>query len=271
METTTGKAAPRGEKFVDLVIDGSIARIAINRPSKFNALNYELAKQIVEILRDLEFSQLVRVVTLTGNGKAFIAGADVSEFEGPIPDRLRTIAKVNDCFHELIRMIARLKVPVIAGIHGAVAGGGVGIALASDIVIAAEDTRLVPAYLKLGATPDAGTTWNAVRMMGRKRAYEWFITGRPIEMVEALAVGIVNRVVPASALNDHVAELARAVSEGPAFAHTRLKELLKAAECSQFESHLDDERASFLDCAEGTEFTAGVSAFLTKKSPKFRS
>lgn len=269
----TGQQSDQADPHSDLIVvkrDGAVAHVAINRPAKFNALNIELSRCLTRELLKLEFDADVRAIALTGNGRAFVAGADVQEFQGPVPSRLRAIAEVNDTFHELIRTIGRIDPPVIAGIHGAVAGGGVGVVLAADLVVAAEGTKLVPAYLKLGATPDAGTTWHTVRLMGRKRAYEWFMTGRPMEMSEALDLGLVNRVVPPEMLKAEVESLARMASDGPAVANGNLKKLLLSAGSLDFEAQLDAERRSFLQCAKGEEFEAGITAFFSKKPVRFR-
>lgn len=250
---------------VQLSVTAGVARITLNRPSKLNSLNNEICESLAAALRQVESDGAIRVLTLTGAGRAFVAGADVEEFQGAVEDRSRAIARVNDSFHEVIRMIRRVRVPVVAGVHGVVAGGGVAIALACDMVIAAEDVRFVPAYMKLAATPDAGTSWHVVRLLGYKQALEWYLLGKPKNAGEALAAGFVNRVVPSESLAVELQTLTAAICASPPAATAALKRLLHRAESAQFESQLDAERASFLECARHDDFERSVHSFLGKK------
>src|SRR5262249_46552745 len=158
--------------------------------------------------RGVRDDAVIRSVVLIGNGRCFMAGADLSVFHADQANASLSAARLIDGFHAMLREIRAMPKPVIAAIAGNVAGGGVGLALACDLAVIAEDARLTSGYSKLGTSPDAGTTWSLTRAVGARRALELMCLNTPVSAQEALALGLVNRVVPASQLAERAIEMA---------------------------------------------------------------
>jgi 2-(1,2-epoxy-1,2-dihydrophenyl)acetyl-CoA isomerase len=211
----------------------------------------------------------IRSAVLIGNGCCFMAGADLSVFRSELADASRTAARLIDSFHAMLRELRSMPKPVIAAIAGNVAGGGVGLALACDLAIMAEDARLISGYSKLGTSPDAGTTWSLTRAVGARCAFELMCLNTPVSAQEALALGLVNTVVPASKLAEQAFDMAQRLAEGAPMAIANIKSLVETACYSDFGSQLDRERASFIACAATDQFREGVSAFFERRPPQF--
>ena len=189
---------------VRLDIDSGVANIRLNRPDRLNALDPALAESLIAALRRVDADKSVKAVTLTGEGRAFMAGGDLAVFNAAPEKAPQAAAALIPLFHEIVLTIRRMKPPVIAGVQGAVAGGGLGLALACDLVIAADNASFVPAYTRLGTSPDGGTTWSITQLIGQRRAMEWIMLGDPMNAADAHAIGLINRVVPAAKLADEV-------------------------------------------------------------------
>jgi 2-(1,2-epoxy-1,2-dihydrophenyl)acetyl-CoA isomerase len=159
--------------------------------------------------------------------------------------------------------------PVLAGVQGAVAGGGLGLALACDLVVSASDATFVPAYTRIGTSPDGGTTWSITRLIGHRRAMEWIMLGDPMSAEEARAIGLINRVVPADRLAAEVDALARRIADGPAVAVTSVKRLVHQAAMVPLDVQLENERDSFVAAARTADFREGIAAFFERRPPKF--
>jgi len=248
---------------------GAVAVIRLNRPDRLNAVDDEMIGAIRAALRDVCEDAAIRSIVLIGNGRCFMAGADLSVFHDEPADASGTAARLIDGFHAMLREIRSMPKPVIAAISGNVAGGGIGLALACDLAVMAEDARLISGYSKLGTSPDAGTTWSLTRAVGARRAFELMCLNTPVSADEALALGLVNQVVPSSQLAARAIEMAQRLAEGAPMAIARIKSLVETAGISDFSSQLDRERASFIACAATDQFQEGVRAFFERRSPRF--
>jgi len=248
-----------------------LANVMRNRPERLNALDLALAEKLVRILDLIERDPAIRAVTLTGAGRAFMAGGDLTEFHKAGERAPDVVNRLIALFHQTIRCIRRMPAPVIGGVHGAVAGGGLGLALACDVVIAAADATFVPAYTKIGTNPDGGTTWSVTRLIGARRALEWLMLGDPMNAKTAAAVGLVNRVVEPEALAHEVDALARRFASGPAHAYASTKRLVHLAPTVPLDIQLEAERDGFMACAATADFREGVAAFLERRAPRFGS
>jgi 2-(1,2-epoxy-1,2-dihydrophenyl)acetyl-CoA isomerase len=162
-----------------------------------------------------------------------------------------------------------LDAPVIAGVQGAAAGGGLGLALACDFLIVSENATFVPAYLKLGTNPDGGTTWTVTQLLGRRRALEWLMLGDAIDARAAEKLGLVNRVVANDALASEVDALAHRIASGPKGAQAALKRLVDQASTGTIDTQLDAEREGFIKAAGTADFREGVAAFFERRAPHF--
>jgi 2-(1,2-epoxy-1,2-dihydrophenyl)acetyl-CoA isomerase len=252
-----------------LTTEPGIARITLNRPDRLNALDRDLALALANTFESLERDPTLRVATLMASGRAFMAGGDITAFKAAGNNGPEVIGQLIGLFHRIIRAIRRLKAPVVAGVHGAAAGGGLGLALACDFVIASDDATFVPAYTKLGTNPDGGTTWTVTRLLGPQRALEWLMLGETKDARAAKDMGLVNRVVPRDGLADAVDALARRIANGPATAHGTLKRLIDEAPYTSLDAQLDAERDGFIRAAGTADFREGVTAFLERRQPQF--
>ena len=257
------------EDIVELVIQDGIAEITLNRPSKLNAIDWRLAERVVDSLLAIERDESVRAVIVKGNGRAFMAGGDLHEFHAAGERAPESVKRLIEPFHEIIRRIRTLRAPVIAAVHGAVAGGGVAVALACDFVIAADDAVFTPAYLRIATNPDGGTTWSVVKLLGERRALEWLMLGEPMPSQRAADLGLINRVVAREELDAEAKALARRIATGPAQAQASLKRLVWQASGADLDAQLEAECAGFLALSATADFREGVASFLERREPRF--
>lgn len=246
--------------------DGGVAHIRFNRPAALNAIDLEMAASFRAACAALEQDASVRAVVLSGEGRAFMAGGDLAAMqEDPVGVASGLIAHM----HGAIRILTSLPTPVIASVHGAVAGGGLGLALSCDLCIAAEDTRFSMVCPLVGTSPDCGTSWGLARALGLRQALQFALLGETIPAGDALRLGMVNRVVPADAFVEATTLLAKSLAAGPTAALGRTKRLIRNAAALSVSSQLDFERDAFLESAATSDFREGVAAFLDKRKPSF--
>jgi len=249
--------------------DGAVAVIRLNRPERLNAVDDEMIEALRAALRDVRDDGGIRSTVLIGNGRCFMAGADLSVFKTELATASQTAARLIDGFHPMLRELRAMPKPVIAAVAGNVAGGGVGLALACDLAVMADDARLISGYSKLGTSPDAGTTWSLTRAVGMRRALELMCLNTPVSAQEALALGLVNRVVPSTQLAEAAIDMAKRLAEAAPAAIANIKSFVETAMVSDFDSQLDREKASFMACAATDHFREGVTAFFERRAPKF--
>jgi len=257
------------DELVRFDVQDGIARIRLNRPDRLNALDFALAESLLAVLTRAEHDAAVKAVTLTGEGRAFMAGGDLTVFHADPAGAPQTASNLIALFHQIIRCIRRMKPPVIAGVQGAVAGGGLGLALACDMVLAASDASFVPAYTRIGTSPDGGTTLSITRLIGPRRAMEWIILGDPMGAAEAQAIGLINRAVAPDKLAAEVDAVARRVADGPAFAFASVKRLVHQAPTVTFDFQLEAERERFVAAAGTQDFREGIAAFFERRPAAF--
>jgi 2-(1,2-epoxy-1,2-dihydrophenyl)acetyl-CoA isomerase len=257
------------DDLVRIDVDAGIAKLRLNRADRLNALDYALAESLLAALDRVSHDPSVKVVTLTGEGRAFMAGGDLSVFHSAGENAPQAAGKLIALFHQIIRSIRHMKPTVIAGVQGAVAGGGLGLALACDLVVAASDASFVPAYTRIGTSPDGGTTWSITRLIGQRRALEWIMLGDPMNAEAARDIGLINRVVPTDQLVAEVEALARRIAAGPAFAFASVKRLVHQAQTNTFDVQLETERDGFIAAAATQDFREGITAFFERRPAKF--
>jgi 2-(1,2-epoxy-1,2-dihydrophenyl)acetyl-CoA isomerase len=248
--------------------DGGVAHIRLNRPAVLNALDQAMVEALHEAVRGFATDPSPRCVVLSGVGRGFMAGGDIGLFHGP--GAAAAIARLIEPFHAVLRMLAALPAPVLASLHGPVAGAGMSLAIAADLAIAAEDARLSLAYLRIGTSPDGGGTWALPRLVGLRRAIGIALLDETIDARAALDLGLVNRVVPNEALEAETLAVARRLAVGPAAAIGRTKALLRASLGRDLDAQLDAERDAFLANVATADFAEGVAAFLGRRAPAFR-
>ena len=251
------------------VSDG-IATITFNRPAVMNALDADMIRGFCAAAGRAASDAAVRVVILRGAGPAFIAGGDVALFHDHRAALATLVPELAGELHQGILALRRAPQPVIAAVHGAVAGAGMSIMLACDLVIAAEDTQFSLAYSRIGASPDGGATWFLPRIVGYQKAMEMILLADSMDAASLQKIGIVNRVVAAEQLAAETDRLARRLAQGPARAYAEAKALVNRAGDAGLAAQLDAEALAFARCAATGDFAEGVAAFVAKRKPHFR-
>jgi 2-(1,2-epoxy-1,2-dihydrophenyl)acetyl-CoA isomerase len=250
---------------VEIGREGGVLTITLNRPEVLNALTRETQKQLVGALKDARADD-VRAVVLTGAGRGFCVGQDLTEFrEGAddISDRLRKN------YHPTVLAIRSLEKPVIAAVNGPAAGAGLSLACACDLRIAADSATFVPAFINIGLIPDGGGTYFIARLLGPARAFEWMSSGRRLSAAEAHAWGLVSEVVEAEQLAARVAELAESYAQLPTRGVGMTKRLFNHAPHKTLDEQLELEAQLQAAATKTEDFREGVAAFLEKRDPRF--
>lgn len=254
------------ESLVLTEIQNGVMTISLNRP-KVNAFNFEMIQGVKDAFKAAERDTQVRCVVLTGSGKVFSAGQDLAEVKQAEDTSFRH--HLLRTYNPLILQIRSLEKPVLAAINGAVSGAALGIALACDLRLAAEDARFVVGFLGIGLGPDSAVSLLLPALIGLGRATEYAYTNAPISAEQALAWGLVNRLVPGASLRQEAAEWATSLARGPVHAMGLAKRAFNKAVLGNLEKALDYE-AHIQDIAgRGAEHKEGVRAFLEKRAPDF--
>jgi 2-(1,2-epoxy-1,2-dihydrophenyl)acetyl-CoA isomerase len=249
---------------VEVTRDGAVQTITLNRPDKMNAFTRGMHAELRDALKDARDPE-VRAVVVTGAGRAFCAGQDLTEF-GETAD---IGAALRATYHPNILAVRALEKPVIAAVNGACAGAGLSFACACDIRVAADAAAFVPGFIGIGLIPDAGGTYFIRRLLGASRAFEWMSSNRRLTAAEAHAWGLVSEVVEADALATRAADLAAFYAAMPTRAVGMTKRLFDHADNATLEEQLEHEAQLQAAAAQSGDFREGVSAFLAKRPPRF--
>ena len=252
-----------------LHIDNGIATITFNSPQNFNALDGAMLADLLVAVREIEARDDVRVIVIRGAGKAFCAGGDITAFAAAGDDAHDLVNSFGPGIQQIVHWMRHTRAIVVAVVHGAVAGGGFGLMLAADVVIASEDAPFAIAYARLGTSPDAGTSYFLARTLGYRKALELYLMSERLDGRAAKALGLVNFTVPSAALDAEAEALIRRLAAGPAVAYGSAKRLFRQAADTGLHQHLDDEIRLFSDNTRHPDFAEGVRAFIEKRPPKF--
>ena len=249
-------------KNVILEKEENIAVITFNRPEAMNALNNQTRTEFAAAIAEVAADDEVRVLILTGNGKAFVAGSDIKEFHDTTPFAAHNIARLGE-------MVEELDKPVIAAVNGLCLGGGCEIALGCDIIVASETARFGQTEINLGIIPGGGGTQRLQRLIGTCRAKEMIYTGDIIGSAEAHRIGLVNRVVPIAELMPTARAIARKIANKSAAALKLAKTAINRGMRTNLESGLKYEYELYSISLSLEDKVEGVNAFLEKRAPKF--
>ena len=257
--------------FENLLIerDDAVAVITFNRPKVMNALDAETIVRFREVCERAEQDAAARVVILRGAGPAFLAGGDVASFKANLANFSQQVVGLAGELHGGILALRRAPKPVIASVHGAVAGAGMSIMLACDLVIAADDTKFTLAYSRIATSPDGGASWFLPRVAGYQKAMELLLLVDTVDTAALQSMGIINRAVPAAELAPATVALAQRLAAGPAIAYAETKALVNASQEHGLEEHLAAEAGAFARCAGHADFAEGVTAFVEKRKAVF--
>lgn len=258
-----------GYETVELTVDQGLATVVLNRPEALNALNMQLKEELAEVWRRLADDTEVRAVLLTGAGRAFSTGGDIKQMD---PDRgteatRRRMAKLT---REVVIPLARLDKPVLAAVNGHAHGLGLGIALACDVVFAAESAVLSMAFTRVGLAPDGCASYFLARAVGLNRAKELMFTGRRLSAAEAQELGLVNRVVADEELMATATDSARELSLGATVALCAAKRVLNEASIHSIEEIAELEAFGQAIAMTSEDHREGIAAFAEKRKPEFR-
>jgi 2-(1,2-epoxy-1,2-dihydrophenyl)acetyl-CoA isomerase len=246
--------------------EGAVLTITLNRPDVLNAFNAAMHKALAAALKEAR-SPDIRAVVITGAGRGFCVGQDLTEFReapGDIGSRLRAT------YHPNVLAIRALEKPVIAAVNGAAAGAGMSFACACDLRIAADSASFVPAFINIGLVPDSGGSYFVTRILGPARAFEWLTSGRKLSAAEAHAWGLVSEVVEADALAARAAEVAAQLAALPTRGIGMTKRLIDHALNATLERQLEREAELQTAATQTADFREGVAAFLEKRPAQFR-
>jgi enoyl-CoA hydratase/carnithine racemase len=252
--------------------ENGVATITLNRPERLNALTFEVYRELTDSFAALRDEKNVRVVVITGAGRAFCSGGDVKDIIGELFSRdMEGLLKFTRMTCELVRNIRFLPKPVIASLNGTTAGAGACIALASDIRIATEDARIAFLFTKVGLSgADMGAAYLLPRVVGLAKATELLYTGDFISAQEAERIGLYNQVVPtADELIEATRSFAERLATGPTFAIAKTKEMLNRELDMNLETALECEAQAQAICMQHPDYREAYEAFVGKRSPKF--
>ncbi|PYT79579.1 MAG: hypothetical protein DMG40_15865 [Acidobacteria bacterium] len=248
-----------------------IAKLVMNRPDRLNALDTKLVMALDGTLSRIAKDESIRVVVLTGAGRAFCAGGDLAQIaEGRKSGEAKELQLLLSSGMQVVVTMRTMPQPVIAAVNGAAAGAGTNLALAADIRIAAEEAMFGQNFAKVGLFPDFGGTYFLPQLVGPAKAAELFYTGEMIDAKTALRLGIVNQVVPAARLEAEVETLAQKIAQGPPLAIRAVKETLFGSEQEKLTLALAHEHTAQSRCYLSEDCEEGIRAFFEKRPPQFR-
>jgi len=248
----------------------NVAHITLNRPEAANSINEEMGKDLMHAALRCDEDPEIRAVLISGAGKIFSGGGDLKAFSAKGNQLPYHVKEITTYLHAAMSRLTRMDAPVVAAVHGAVAGAGMSIAIACDIVVAAETTRFMVAYTRAGLVPDGSSTYFLPRIVGLKRALELTLTNRMFSAQEALQWGLVTRVVPDNELLTQASAIAVQLAAGPTRAYGISKRLLHSGWTETLETQMENESQAIANSARTADAREGITSFLEKRPPKFK-
>lgn len=256
-------------KTIRLGVAGAVATLTLARPERLNAINAEVHADIRAALDQVEKNPAIRCLVITGDGRAFCSGQDLTERAVQEGTRVEVGASLDRDYNPLVRRLVGFHVPTIAAVNGPAVGAGANLALACDILIFARSAYLQEAFARIGLVPDAGGTWLLPRIVGIKRALAMSLTAEQIPAEECQRMGIAWKVLDDADFGAAVAKMAALVAMGPTFAYKLTKQALYASLDNDLKTQLDVERDSQRQAGSSQDFREGVKSFLEKRLPRF--
>lgn len=253
-------------QFLTYEVSGGIATVTLNRPDVYNALNDEITFELQDALKACAKDAEVRVVVLTGSGKAFCSGQDLKSGAGQKRSFLDSLHKR---YNPIIRAMRNLPKPILCRLNGVAAGAGCSLALASDMIIASEESTLIEVFVNIGLVPDSGSSYFLPRLVGTAKAFELCTMGTKVKAAEALQLGLVSRVAPADQLDAVVKEYTDYFAKAPTKAIGIIKKMLNKSTTSNLDDMLDYEAYCQETAGSTYDHQEGVKAFLEKRKPAF--
>ncbi len=254
---------------IELKIENKIAYITLNRPEVFNSFNREMALRLQDTLDACEVNDEVRVIVLTGNGKAFCAGQDLKEVTSPeLNPGFKKI--LEEHYNPIILRIRNIEKPIIAAVNGVAAGAGANIALACDVVVASEKASFIQAFSLIGLIPDSAGTFFLPRLIGFQKASALMMLGDKVSAEEAERLGMIYKYVPSEEFQETIQKLALKMAQMPTKALGLIKKTLNQSLTNNLEQQLSVESKYQIEAASSEDYQEGVAAFIEKRKPNFR-
>jgi len=249
--------------------ENGVATITLNRPDSYNSVNAKLALEFIEALDACATDSGIRVLVITGAGKAFCAGQDLKEVTDPdlMPGFKHLLEKH---YTPIISKIVALPKPVIAAVNGVAAGAGANIALACDVIVASDKAKFIQAFSAIGLIPDSGGTYTLPRLVGRARAMAYTMLGDKIDAQTAEKIGMIYQCVPFKQFKETVAQLANRISQMPTKGLALTKQAINASFENTFETQLEIEKELQIAASQTEDYREGVAAFLEKRKANFK-
>lgn len=253
-------------QFLAYEVKDGVATVTLNRPDVYNALNDEITFELQDALKACAKDAGVRVVVLTGAGKAFCSGQDLKSGAG---QKRSFLDSLHRRYNPIIRAMRTMPKPILCRLNGVAAGAGCSLALASDMVIASEEATLIEVFINIGLVPDSGSSYFLPRLVGMSKAFELCAMGNKVKAAEALQLGVVSKVVPADQLDAAVKEYTDYFAKAPTKAIGIIKKMLNKASTADLDDMLDYEAYCQETAGSTYDHQEGVKAFLEKRKPVF--
>ncbi len=249
-------------------VNNAVAHIKLNRPDKFNSFNREMALAMQEALKNAAADKNVRAIYITGEGKAFCAGQDLSEAINPDGPGIQKI--VREHYNPIVILIRQIEKPIVCGVNGVAAGAGANIALACDVVLAAKSASFIQAFSKIGLIPDSAGTFFLPRLIGFQRASALMMLGDKVNADEALQMGMLYKVIADEQLQDEAVKTAETLALMPTKGIGLTKRLLNESLINNLETQINREEIVQAEAGQTYDYNEGVKAFLEKRKPVFK-
>jgi 2-(1,2-epoxy-1,2-dihydrophenyl)acetyl-CoA isomerase len=249
--------------------DGAVATLTLCRPQTGNAIELQMARDLLQASIAADRDGGIRAVVLQSEGHMFCAGGDLNAFAAAEEDAPALMSEVTAILHAAIARLARMDKPLIVGVQGFAAGAGFSLAMLGDIVIASRSAQFTLAYTGIGLTPDGGASWLLPRLVGLRKAQQLILSNTRLAADEALEIGLVTEVVADDVLQGCVRDWAMRLAEGPTKAFARSRNLLLDVFGETFEAHLERESRAIVESCGGMDGQDGIAAFLAKRRPTF--
>lgn len=260
-----------GYETIDFAIADGAARLTLNRPDRLNSFNVDMHRELQAALDEIDQNGAVRVLLITGAGRGFCAGQDLSDRAvapgGEAPDLGESVEKR---YNPLIRRLTSLPMPVVCAVNGVAAGAGASLAFASDIVIAAKSAKFIMSFANIGLVPDSGSSWALPRLAGQARALGLALTGEPLPAETAAAWGLIWKCVEDEKLAEEAGALTAKFAAAPTRGLAETKKLIRTAFTRPLGEQLDLERDKMRELGRSEDYREGVDAFLNKRKPVFK-
>lgn len=264
-------SADTAYQYFEFEIANGVAHVTLNRPDEMNVLHLDMCKEMLQIAIRCDGAPDVRAVLVDGKGRMFCAGGDLRFFASQMNEGLdATLREMTVHLHGAFSRFARMRAPVVTAVQGAAAGGGLGLAMCSDLVLAGESASFTVAFTAAGLSPDSSSTWFLPRIAGLRRAQELMLTNRRLDAREALEWGLVTRVVPDDQLASEAMQLATTLAQGPTEAYGSVKRMLLETFGNSPETQTELEAREVIANGCGADGREGITAFLEKRRPAFQ-